>query len=156
MVLTFKLVCYSRNEKWETQASNSTVSLTNRNLSIKICIKTGSVTELSQCLSLYQIQEAGLILSEDRKMENNGQCRIIWPITVVTWSKAWTVSVRSNTGVVGSNPTQGMDVCVCLFCVCVVLCVGSGLATGWSPVQRVLSTVYRIKKLRKPPRSKGL
>jgi hypothetical protein len=31
---------------------------------------------------------------------------------------------------VGSNPTQGMDVCVCLFCVCVVLCVGSGLATG--------------------------
>jgi hypothetical protein len=27
------------------------------------------------------------------------------------------------------NP-EGMDVCVCLFCVCVVLCVGSGLATG--------------------------
>jgi hypothetical protein len=24
----------------------------------------------------------------------------------------------------------GMDVCVRLFCVCVVLCVGSGLATG--------------------------
>jgi hypothetical protein len=30
----------------------------------------------------------------------------------------------------GSNPTQGMDVCVLLFCVSVVLCVGSGLATG--------------------------
>jgi hypothetical protein len=26
-----------------------------------------------------------------------------------------------------------MDVCVILFCDCVVLCVGSGLATGWSP-----------------------
>jgi hypothetical protein len=25
---------------------------------------------------------------------------------------------------------QSMDVCVRLFCVCVVLCVGSGLATG--------------------------
>jgi hypothetical protein len=29
---------------------------------------------------------------------------------------------------VGSNPTRGMDVCVRLFCVCVVLCVGSGVA----------------------------
>jgi hypothetical protein len=32
--------------------------------------------------------------------------------------------------VVGSNFTQGMDVCARLFCVCVILCVGSGLATG--------------------------
>jgi hypothetical protein len=30
----------------------------------------------------------------------------------------------------GSNPTQGMDVCLLLFYVCVVLCVGSCLATG--------------------------
>jgi hypothetical protein len=37
---------------------------------------------------------------------------------------------RSNTGVVDSDPTRGMDVCVRLFCVYVVLCVGSGLATG--------------------------
>jgi hypothetical protein len=35
---------------------------------------------------------------------------------------------RSNAGIVGSNPTQGMD--VRLFCVHVVLCVGRGLATG--------------------------
>jgi hypothetical protein len=33
-----------------------------------------------------------------------------------------------------------------------ILCVGSGLATGWSPVQAVLPTVYRIKKLKKRPR----
>jgi hypothetical protein len=39
------------------------------------------------------------------------------------------VFARSNTGIVGSNPIRGMDVYVCLFCVC-VLCVGSGLATG--------------------------
>jgi hypothetical protein len=48
----------------------------------------------------------------------------------------------------GSNPTQGMDSCVRLFCVCVVLCVGSGHATGSSPVQGVLPNVYRIKKLK--------
>jgi hypothetical protein len=35
--------------------------------------------------------------------------------------------------------------CVRLFCVCVVLCVGSGLPTGWSPVQGVLPTVYRLR-----------
>jgi hypothetical protein len=46
--------------------------------------------------------------------------RVRLPITVA----------RSNTGIVGSNPTQGMDVCVRLFCVCVVLCVGSDLVTG--------------------------
>jgi hypothetical protein len=46
---------------------------------------------------------------------------------------------------VGSNPTEGMDVCVRLFCVCIVLCVGSGLATGWSPVWEVLPTVNMIK-----------
>jgi hypothetical protein len=47
---------------------------------------------------------------------------------------------RSNAGTVGSNPTGGMDVCVRLFCVC----VGSGLATGWSLVQRVLPNLYTI------------
>jgi hypothetical protein len=33
--------------------------------------------------------------------------------------------------------------CVRLFCVCVALCVGSGLATGLSPVQGVLPTVLK-------------
>jgi hypothetical protein len=28
---------------------------------------------------------------------------------------------RLNTGIVGSNPARGMDVCLRLFCVCVVL-----------------------------------
>jgi hypothetical protein len=36
-----------------------------------------------------------------------------------------------------------MDVwCVCAFsCLCVVLCLGRGLATSWSPVQGVLQSV---------------
>jgi hypothetical protein len=37
---------------------------------------------------------------------------------------------RSKPGIVGSNPTQGMDVSVRLFCVCVDPHVGSDLATG--------------------------
>jgi hypothetical protein len=45
------------------------------------------------------------------------------PITVAARSKAWTVFPRSNAGFVGSNPTQGMYVYVCLFCVCVLSCV---------------------------------
>jgi hypothetical protein len=48
---------------------------------------------------------------------------------------------RWNTGIVGSYHALGLDVCVCLFCVCIVLCVGSGLATGWSPNQGVLPSV---------------
>jgi hypothetical protein len=74
-------------------------------------------------------------------------------------SQAYTVFARSNTGIVGSNLTRGMDVCVPLCCVCVVLGVGSGLATGWSPVQGVLSTVNRIKKLKRaqgPKRSRAI
>jgi hypothetical protein len=38
----------------------------------------------------------------------------------------------------GSNPTEGMDVCT------VLSCVGSGLATGLSPVQGVLPSVCKI------------
>jgi hypothetical protein len=50
-------------------------------------------------------------------------------VTVAARSKAWTVFARSNAGIVGSNPTRGMDDYMRLFCVCVLLCVGSGLAT---------------------------
>jgi hypothetical protein len=52
------------------------------------------------------------------------------PITVAARSKALIVFARLNAVIVGSNPTQDMDVCLHLFCVCVVLCVGRGLATG--------------------------
>jgi hypothetical protein len=57
---------------------------------------------------------------------------------------ARSVFARSNDAIVGSSPTQGIDVCVRLFYLCVVLCVGSGLAR----VQRVLPSMYRLKKLK--------
>jgi hypothetical protein len=71
------------------------------------------------------------------------------PITVAAPFKEWAVFVPSNTGIVGSNPTQGMAACWRLFRVCVVLCVCSGFAMGWSPVQGVRPTVYSITKLKK-------
>jgi hypothetical protein len=60
-------------------------------------------------------------------------------ITVAASSKACTVFARSEAGIVGSNPTQGMDIwCVCVF---LCLCTGRGLATIWSPAQGVLPNV---------------
>jgi hypothetical protein len=50
-------------------------------------------------------------------------------------SKAWNAFAHPNTGIVGSNSTRDIDVCGC--CVFVLAYVGSGLATGWSPVQGV-------------------
>jgi hypothetical protein len=50
-------------------------------------------------------------------------------------SNAWTVFARSNAEIVGSNSTRDMDVYVRLFCVCAILCAGSGLVTGSATVR---------------------
>jgi hypothetical protein len=63
-------------------------------------------------------------------------------ILVASRSKAGIVFAHSNAGIVVSNSTQRHEcLCVGLFYVCVVLWVGSGLATGWSFVQGVLPSV---------------
>jgi hypothetical protein len=43
-------------------------------------------------------------------------------ITVAAPSKVRTLFANSNAGIVGSNPTQGMDVFVRLFCLCSSVC----------------------------------
>jgi hypothetical protein len=64
-------------------------------------------------------------------------------------SKAFIVFDRSNTGIVGSNPARGVYVCMYVrtylrvFCV-VLSCVGTGIATGRSPVQGVLPKCPKI------------
>jgi hypothetical protein len=66
------------------------------------------------------------------------------PVTVAALSKTWTVFARSGAVIVGSTPTQGMDVWrvyAFILCVCVVLCLGSGHETVWSLVQGVLPFV---------------
>jgi hypothetical protein len=45
------------------------------------------------------------------------------PITVAAPPKALIVFARSNAGIVGSKPTQGMDVCVCVYSLFVLSCV---------------------------------
>jgi hypothetical protein len=41
---------------------------------------------------------------------------IIAPVIIAARCKAWTVFARSNAGIVGSKPTQGMDVCIaCIY-----------------------------------------
>jgi hypothetical protein len=58
-------------------------------------------------------------------------------------SKARNVFTYLNTEIVGSSPTRGNG-CLCAFIYSVFMlsCVGSGFATGWSPVQGVLPTIY--------------
>jgi hypothetical protein len=74
------------------------------------------------------------------------------PVTVAERSKACTVFARSEAVIVGSNLTQGMNVwyVYAFFCVCVVLCLDSGLATSQSLVQGVLPSVKLLKNKRKP------
>jgi hypothetical protein len=69
-------------------------------------------------------------------------CRSQWPRGLrhePSSSPAWTL------GSWDQIPLEAWMSCVRLFCVCVVLFVGSCLETGWSPVQGVLPTVYRLR-----------
>jgi hypothetical protein len=59
------------------------------------------------------------------------------PITVAARFKTWIVFARSNAGIVGSNPTRGMDVRLRLSCVCVVLCVPRSLELNFSKYVKV-------------------
>jgi hypothetical protein len=60
------------------------------------------------------------------------------PFAVTALSEASTVFARWNIRI---PPGAWMFMCVySVYVVLVVLCVGSGLATGWTPVQRVLLT----------------
>jgi hypothetical protein len=47
--------------------------------------------------------------------KNVKQCMLSVLITVAARSTAWTVFARPKTGIVVSNPTQDIDVCVCFY-----------------------------------------
>jgi hypothetical protein len=72
----------------------------------------------------------------------------LWPITVAARSKLWPSSPAETLGSWARIPLEAW-MSVRLFCVCVVLCVVSGLARGWCLVQGVLPTVYKVKRLKK-------
>jgi hypothetical protein len=70
---------------------------------------------------IYNISEIVINL-----LSYNGEYEVVWckspPTTVAARSKAWTVFVRSNTEIVGLNPTW--DGCRCEFipCLCYPVC----------------------------------
>jgi hypothetical protein len=63
-----------------------------------------------------------ILLSKSASIRIYESRTISLPIIVAARSKARTVFARPNTGIVGSNPTHGMDVRVRLCCVSVVKC----------------------------------
>jgi hypothetical protein len=71
----------------------------------------------------------------------NTDCMSQKPITVAARSEVY-VFARSNTGIVGLNPTQGMQICVYS-----VFVLGSGLVTGWSSAQGVQPTWYIVSRI---------
>jgi hypothetical protein len=70
--------------------------------------------------------------------------------------KAQNVSASSNTGIVGSNPARGMDACLHLFCVCVVLC-RKRPCEGLPTVCRIhnIRLILKWEQARGPNPSKG-
>jgi hypothetical protein len=69
-------------------------------------------------------------------------------ITVATRSEARSVFSRLNAGVLGTNPTRGINTCVNVFCVYDVLCIDNGVATDRSIVQGVLLTMHKFTRLK--------
>jgi hypothetical protein len=67
------------------------------------------------------------------------------PIKVAARAEARTVSVHLSTGVMGSNPTQGMDVSLLLFRVCAVMCIGSALATDLASSKESYRLCVRLR-----------
>jgi hypothetical protein len=67
-------------------------------------------------------------------------------VTVAARSKARNVFPHSNTGIMCSNPTSGMNIWD--FSVFVLFCIGSGLATGSSPILQTVGKNVRFIVLR--------
>jgi hypothetical protein len=66
-------------------------------------------------------QHSPLIIS---RSDFYGSISSVAPITVAARSKALTVFARSDAGIMGSNPAQGMDYVLCAFilCLCCSVC----------------------------------
>jgi hypothetical protein len=118
-----------------------------------LCIFLFDLTIICSCTYVYYLRNSHkcrcLITSMSSVVCKN--CIIIYyslfiafvsPIAVAARSKARTVFARSNTEIVGSNSTGGMDVCVCSVCVYSVSTVSSETASR--PNKRLMRTYHWI------------
>jgi hypothetical protein len=120
-----------------------------------MCLRTQSCTssrssawEANTLQETLHFQSTKMAKVKVKLADHSG--RAVWVMNCLPSLERWDRGFETHS-------RHGCLHCVHLFCVCVVLCVGRGLATGLSPVQGVLPTVYRIKKLKKRPRfNKGL
>jgi hypothetical protein len=116
------------------QGTNELVSLATQLHLTMLCYRQDNSSHL--VCTLYEMLEASRIYLEwydyprCRRHEPSSSARTVW-----SWIRI---------------PLEAWMSVLCAF----TLCVGSGLATGWSTVQGVLPTVYRIKKPKNRPRSK--
>jgi hypothetical protein len=99
-------------------------------------------------------------------------CRFLPWLSLQTWRyrrhipwKRWLTSKEVHSVMYGLRSIERWDhrfeyhsrhdyLCSFNLRLCVRVCVGRGLAMGWSLIPRVLPTVYRIKKLKNRRRSK--
>jgi hypothetical protein len=72
------------------------------------------------------------------------------PVPVAAPSKARTIFGRMNAGIVGSNPSRGMDMCMrfSVLCCVVLSCVGRGLASGRSPAKESYKNIKNVINFR--------
>jgi hypothetical protein len=118
-----------------------------------LCCVTQQCVDMSQYTGLmFIVSYSKRLLFEpwDRKspLELRFSCCII-----IRGRSEWPRGLRHEL----SSPAQTLGPWVLIpleasISVCIVLCEGSAFATGWSPVQGDLPTMYRNKKLQKRPR----
>jgi hypothetical protein len=127
------VLAYSRCYPDICQEGTHTSRIQMRN--ITAILTHSALLHLDQCVTFCAVYAYKEYVSRTLGRRTNRDlkycsCRPQWPSAR---SKAWTVFARSNTGIVARIPLEAwMSVCVC-----VVLFVGRGLATCWSPVQGV-------------------
>jgi hypothetical protein len=117
----FSLSPYWRNTEW----GRSTKQCWGDYLEMRETVKRDAENCITRMFSMIRSRWICRTGQVKRIGEMRGAClitaeRLMWT-TVAVRCDACTLFVRSNTGIVGLNPTQGMDVCERLFCVCAIL-----------------------------------